>query len=92
MDQPDFSEDPSSSKTPVSITTYKISLDLFISFKFRVVVTAKEPILDSIAKEPMLDTVGKHPMLDWAAIRMSSWAPARSLLGSRICPNYRGFL
>ena len=39
-------EDPSSSKFLPSITTYKDSLDLFISFKFRVEVTAKVPMLD----------------------------------------------
>jgi hypothetical protein len=90
MDQPDFSEDPSSSKTLVSITTYKDSLDLFIPFKFRVLFTAKKPMLDIIAKEPMLDSVAKDPMLDWAAIRMSSWTPTTTCQVTS--QNNQGFL
>jgi hypothetical protein len=67
MYQPDDPEDPSSSKFLPSITTYKDSLDLFISIKFRVEV---------IAKDPRLDSVTKDPMLDWAAyqdVRMDTW-------------------
>ena len=86
MDQPDFSENPSSSKTLVSITTYKDSLDLFISFKFRVEVIAREPMLDSIAKEPMLDSVAKDPKLDWTAYQDVKLDTCWSLLRSRDMP------
>ena len=45
----DIPEDPSSSKFLPSIITYKdyLLLDLFISFKFRVELITKKPILDN---------------------------------------------
>jgi hypothetical protein len=82
MDQPDIPEDPSSSKFLASITTFKDSLDLFISFKFRVEVTCKEP---------MLDTVAKDPMLDRAAYQDVKLDTCQSLLRSGICSNYEVF-
>ena len=57
----DFLEDPSSSKFLPSITSYKDYLDLFISYKLRVDVTTREPMLDSFAKDLMLDSIAKDP-------------------------------
>ena len=86
-------DNPSSSKTLASITTYKDSLDLFISFKFRVEVIAREPMLDSIAKDPMLDSVTKDPMLDCAAYQNVKLDTCWSLLRSRdMLQPLQGFL
>ena len=82
----DFSEDPISSKALVSITAYKDSLDLSISIKFRVEVSAREPMLDSIAKEPMLDSVAKDPMLDRAAYQ-DVWLDTGHFSEAEICSN-----
>jgi hypothetical protein len=93
MDQPDFSDDPSSRKTLVNITTYKDSLDIFISFKFIVEAIARESMLDSITKEPMLDSVAKDPMLDWAAYQDAKLDTCWSLLRTRdMLQPLRGFL
>jgi hypothetical protein len=89
----DFSEDPSSSKALVSIIAYKDFLDLIISFKFRVKVINREPMLDIITKEPILDSVAKDPMLDWAAYQDVKLDTCWSLLRSRdMLQPLQGFL
>jgi hypothetical protein len=88
----DFLEDLSSRKFVPSITRYDDSLDLFISYKFRVEVTNKEPMLDSFAKDLILDSIAKDRMLDWAANQDEKLDTCQSLLGVGICSNQQGIL